>query len=232
MKKIFEQSSERGESKLFLILTVVFGLLMLGLGGGFFWAYTQMNEYKNDVDGKISVAVDAAKTEQKETLTKQFDEDYKKPHDVFTGPANYGSVSFEYPKTWSVYVENDGSDAASGYTAYFNPKFVSRISDTTPYALRVVITNVSFQDATSNIRDAINSGAKLTATNVRLTDASDDPSSNYGKGLRIDGQFRETINGSAVYFDIRGRTLEVFTDHQSFMNDYNNIILKTLKYND
>lgn len=231
MKKIFEKSSEQGEGKLFIILTVVFGVLMLGLGVGFFWAYTQMNEYKSGVDSKVFAAVETAKTEQKTTLEKQFDEDYKKPHDVFTGPVNYGSVSFEYPKTWSVYVEDSGA-SGEGYTAYFNPKFVPKISENTPYALRVAIVNAPLKEVEGIYRDAINSGAKLTATTVRLTDASNDVTSTYGKGIRIDGQFRETINGSAVFFDVRGRTLQIFTDHQSFANDFNNIVLKTLKYND
>jgi hypothetical protein len=231
MRNFFGQGDERGEGKLFLILTVVFGVLMLGLGIGFTWAFMQMNDYKADVEGKISAAVKTAETEQKETLTKQFDEDYKKPHDVFTGPANYGSVSFEYPKTWSVYVDNDGSNG-EGYMAYFNPKLVPKVSEETPYAVRVVILNAPIEEMVEVYRDAINGGAKLTATPVRLADASDDTASTYGKGTRIDGQFRETINGSAVLFDIRGRTLEIFTDHQSFVNDFNNIILKTLKYND
>lgn len=232
MKKIFGLSSERGEGKLFVVLTVVFGVLMLGLGVGFFWAYTQMNQYKTDVEGKISAAVETATSEQKATLDKQFEEDYKKPHNVFTGPANYGSVSFEYPKTWSVYVENDGTNLAEGYSVYFNPNSIPRISQETAYALRVVIVGESFTNITNIYRDAINAGAKLTASNINLTDAKEDANSLYGKGLRVDGQFRETINGSAVFFDIRGRTLELFCDHQSFMPDFNNIILKTLKYND
>jgi hypothetical protein len=231
MKKIFGQNSEQGEGKLFIILTAVFGVLMLGLGIGFFWAYTQMSEAKSDVDGKISTAVKTAKEEQKSTLDKQFDEDYKKPNNVFTGPANYGSVTFEYPKTWSVYVENDGSNG-EGYTAYFNPKSVPKVSEETPYALRVVIYNASLKEMEEIYRDAINSGVKLTATAVRLADASDNTASTYGKGIRLDGQFRETINGSAVLFDIRGRTIAIFTDHQSFVNDFNNTVLKTLKYND
>lgn len=231
MKQIFGQANERGESKLFIILTAVFGVLMLGLGIGFFWAFTQMNDAKTDVDGKISAAVKAAEDSQKATLEKQFDENYKKPNNIFTGPVNYGSVTFEYPKTWSVYVENDGSDG-EGYKAYFNPKLVPKISEETPYALRVAIMNVPRKDVEQMYRDAIASGVKLTATTIRLANASDDTTSNYGKGIRLDGQFRETINGSAVLFDIRGRTLAIYTDHQSFISDFNDTIIKTLKYKD
>ncbi|MCL2451794.1 hypothetical protein FWD20_02885 [Candidatus Saccharibacteria bacterium] len=230
MKRIFEQSNERGESKLFVILTGVFGVLMIGLGVGFFWAFTQMNDYRTDVDGRVSTAVEAAKTEQRTELENEFDERYQRPNVVFTGPANFGSVTFEHPRTWSVYVENDGQDG-SGYAAYFNPGFVPRIDEDTPYALRVEVINSSFKDREEFYRGMIENGAKLTATTVRLADASTDPASAYGKGVRLDGQFRETINGAAVLFDIRGRTLAIYTDKQNYVSEFNNI-LKTLKYND
>jgi hypothetical protein len=221
---------ERGETSMFLVTTIIFAVLAVGLGVGFGWAYVQMTEYKDKTDQKVAAAVAAAKTEQKQADKKQFDEDYKRPNNVFTSPANYGSVSFEYPKTWSVYIEKDGSTGGE-YAAFLNPSSVPTVKNTTPYALRVVVVNQRIDQVLKQYDGKIKQG-QLSASPIRLTGAVDDPNITYGKGTRINGQFEKTINGSAVFFDIRGRTLKIFTDENRFVGDFDNTILKTLKYND
>ncbi|MCL2174249.1 hypothetical protein FWH58_03110 [Candidatus Saccharibacteria bacterium] len=227
--KTSRQSSERGETNVFLIATIIFAVLAVGLGIGFGWAYLQMIDHRDNADEKVAAAVAAAKNEQKQADKKQFDEEYKKPNDVFTGPADYGSVSFEYPKTWSVYIDKDGVNS-SEYVAYFNPGSVPTIKNTTSYALRVAIVNQRIDQVLKQYDNRIKQG-DLTASTIRLADALDDTSSSYGKGTRIDGQFDKTINGAAVFFDIRGRTLQIFTDGPNFKSDFE-AILKTLKYRD
>ncbi|MDR1969812.1 MAG: hypothetical protein LBQ11_00480 [Candidatus Nomurabacteria bacterium] len=222
--------NERGETNMFLITTIIFAVLTVGLGIGFGWAYMQMLSYKDDSDQKVAAAVEIAKNEQKQTDKEQFDEDYKKPNNVFTGPANYGSVSFEYPKTWSVYVENDGSNS-NEYSVYFNPNSVPTVRNTTPYALRIVIVDQKIDQVLMQYDGKIKQG-ELKSSTIKLADAINDPNSSYGKGTRINGQFDQTINGSAVFFDIRGRTLKVFTDSDKFKKDFDETILKTLKYRD
>ncbi|MCL2280498.1 hypothetical protein FWC31_01270 [Candidatus Saccharibacteria bacterium] len=227
--KVSGRYNERGTINPILVGMIIFALLTVGLGIGFGWAYLQMIDYKDQSDQKVAAAVEAAKVEQKEVDKKQFEEDYKRPNSVFTGPVDYGSVSFEYPKTWSVYIDKDGT-TSSEYAAYFYPNTVPTVKNTTPYALRVVISNQKIDQVLKNYESKVKKG-ELTSSTTKLIDANDDPNSSYGKGTRIDGQFDKTINGSAVFFDIRGRTLKVFTDSENFQNDFN-AILKTLKYRD
>ena len=49
------------------------------------------------------------------------------------------------------------------------------------------------------------------------------------EGMRIDGQFGETINGSVVIFKIRDKTLRLYVDSQDFMTDFDTV-LNSLKY--
>jgi len=228
--RIFEQRSERGEANVFLITTIIFAVLAVGLGIGFSWSYLQMLDHRDKADQRVATAVEEAKNKQKQADQKQFDEDYKKPNNIFTSPVNYGSVSFEYPKTWSVYVDKDGN-AGSEYAAYLNPVTVPQVNNTTPYALRVVIVNQKIDQVLKVYESRVKKGDLVSST-VNLADASEDAYSTYGKGTRLDGQFDKTINGAAVFFDIRGRTLKVFTDSKNFINDFNNTVLKTLKYRD
>ena len=230
MKQVFGQSNERGETNTFLVTTIIFAVLAVGLGAGFTWAYLQMNDYKNSSDKKVAAAVEVAKTEQKQADKKQFDEDYKKPNNVFVGPTDYGSVSFEYPKTWSVYVEKDGVSGGE-YAAYLNPVAVPPVKNAAPYALRVVIVSQKIDQVFKQYESKIKKG-ELTSSTVNLSDANTSTNSTYGRGTRIDGQFDKTINGSAVFFDIRGHTLKIFTDNKDFLKDFDNTVLKTLKYRD
>jgi hypothetical protein len=229
--KVLWGHDERGEKSIFLITTVIFAILTIGLGVGFGWSYFQMVDYKDNSDQKVETAVTSAKTEQEEMLRKQFDEDYKLPNNVFTGPADYGSVSFEYPKTWSVYIADDSKDS-NEYLAYFHPVAVPPVNDERPYALRVIIVNRRIDEVLERYEAKIED-RKLKSSPVNLTDAdTDNPKSSYGRGIRLNGQFSETINGSAVLYDIRGRTLMVAVDNKKFMKDFDNTILKTLKYRD
>jgi hypothetical protein len=226
--KNLRKNGELGQVNMFLVTTIIFVVLAIGLGVGFGWSYLKMTDYKDNLDSKIATAIDSAKEEQKRVDTKQFDEDYKKPNNVYTSPANYGSVSFEYPKTWSTYVDNDGS-TGNAYKAYFNPVSVPPVKNTTPYALRVTVVNSEIDTVLKSYEAKIKKG-DLKSSPIKLEGAVDDPNDSYGKGTRIDGQFDKVINGSAVFFDIRGRTLGIFTDTDTFTGDFNNTILKTLKY--
>ena len=226
--KSFRPDRQRGEINMFLITTIIFAVLAVGLGVGFAWAFTQMTDYRDNSQQKVDAAVASAKADQKKQLQAQFDEDYKRPNLTFTGPVDFGSVSFEYPRTWAIHVPKDGTSGGE-FAAYFNPVSVPAINNATPFALRVSIVSQPIEQVLKQYEGKVKKG-DLTSSTVRLTDASEDPSSTYGKGTRLDGQFDKTIYGAAVFFDIRGRTLKIFTDKKDFLNDFNKTILPTLKY--
>jgi hypothetical protein len=48
--------------------------------------------------------------------------------------------------------------------------------------------------------------------------------------MRIDGQISKTSNGSIAIFQIRDKTLSLRTDSQTFIGDFDNVILNSLQF--
>ena len=216
---------ERGESNPFLITTIIFVLLAVGLGVGFGWAYMQMTDYRDNVATKVEAAVKVAKDEQKKADKAEFTEEYKKPNLTYEGPSDSGSVTFSYPKTWAAYIDQDGAGGGD-LSLYFNPKSVPTIRGGTAYALRVTINNQSYGSVLQSYNGQVEAGT-LSAKTIVV--GKTDSFSGY-EGMRIVGQFGDGINGSVVIFKIRDKTLRLYVDSQDFMNDFNSTVLNSLKY--
>jgi len=128
-------------------------------------------------------------------------------------------VKFSYPKTWSVYVERDGAN--NSYEAYFYPLAVPPLSSNTPYALRTSIINNKYESVLAGFNDRLKTGA-LKASPITIAGVD---------GTRLDGAFTNTVRGSMVLFKIRDKTLEVYTQAESYKNDFDGIVLKSLEFN-
>jgi hypothetical protein len=202
-----------------VVATIVLSVLVVGLGGFSFWAYTQYQSYKNDVDPKIAAAVTTAKETQRKEDQKHFDEQEKLPTRQLVGPDDLGRVSVNYPKTWSVYIEKNGQDGQ--FEAYLFPGAVPGVATKTPYALRVTIQDETYERSVADFESQIKAG-KLKATPVKIGKAA---------GTRLDGTFVNDIKGSMVLFKVRDKTLKVYTQSDSFKNDYDKIVLPSLKFN-
>ena len=108
------------------IIIIVVSLIAVTFVGLFIWMFLQYNELNDDINGQINAAVTEAKDEQAAKMEAEFSEREKYPFRTFSGPADYGELTFEYPKTWSVYVAADASNGGD-YTAYFNPVQVDTV---------------------------------------------------------------------------------------------------------
>lgn len=194
------------------VLVVVFGSLSI-------WAFLSYNEQKTDVDGKIAVKEAEAKKAQAEVDEKKFAERDKEPNRTFVGPEDYGRLTFDYPKTWSVYVAKDVAKGGT-YEAYFNPVSVPPVNAQTQYALRVTIEE-------KDIDSVINSYQPLVKKGDLRTSAT---SSDGNNGTRLDGSFSKDIRGAAVIYKIRDKTVTIRADADTFKPDFENLI-KTIKFN-
>lgn len=201
-------------------MIVVMTLLFIIAGSFGIWAYINYSQAKTDVDGKVATAVATAQKKQADEDANKFAEKEKEPNRTFVGPNDYGRVTFDYPKTWSVYEATDVSNGGT-YQAYLNPVVVPPTSGSNQlFALRVTIQ----QSDTSNIIQSYNgrvTSGKLTSSAVTI---------NGVQGTRLDGEFDSNTRGAIVIFKIRDKTLTVQTDSDTFMSDFNNII-KTIKFN-
>ena len=217
---MFRSNDQRGEVNPLLLISIVLTILVLGLGSFSIWAYVNYTDQKNNVDQKISAAVANAKRQQGTEDEAKFAEREKQPTRVFAGPEDLGRVQVNYPKTWSVYVDKDGS-GNSNYEAYFAAGIVPPILSKTPYALRITIENKSYEDVLRVYQELVKKG-DLRSSPVTLQGQT---------GTRLDGKFSKDISGSMVLFKVRDKTLEVYTQSPTFASDYDNIILPSLIFN-
>ena len=209
---------EAGAANPLVISNVLLALLTIVFGGVAIWAYVNYQDQKNNVDAKIEVAVVDAKKVQRADDEKDFFEREKSPNFTFVGPDDLGRVTFKYPKTWSGYVAKASSSA---YEAYLNPGIVPTVGRDIPYALRVIVQTTAYEKILDDYEDQIEKG-ELKSSPVTAGSQS---------GIRLDGTFSKSIQGSMVIFKIRDKTLMIASDATAFRNDFDKTILPTLTFN-
>lgn len=210
----------RDGSKKWLIIAIVFILTtVVALGGGT-WALINYFDQRDNVDAKVTTAVASAVKEQADSDAAAFLEKEKQPFRLFAGPDDYGSLSFQYPKTWSLHVASDASRGGT-YAAYLNPVSVPPIVTAERYGLRVSIEEKDYDRVLDTFKTLVASG-ELQSTSFQL-DADT-------TGTRLDGNFTKDIRGSAVIFKIRDKTVTLRTDAETFKGDFEALI-KTIEYN-
>ena len=212
--------TESGAVNVLLIVVVMVSLIAVGFAVAFFWAFNDRDHYKNDSDALVAAAVATAKSEAQKAFDTTVAEALKQPYVSFSGPADFGSVSFSYPRTWAGYnVEN----SANRYAVYYAPQVVPNTGNKASlFSLRVSIVNQTYETVLKSYESLAISG-KVTVTPI--TTGTD----GFG-GMRVDGTFDDQFHGSAAIFKIRDKTLTLRTDSQDYMNDFNNVVLATLHF--
>lgn len=211
--------SQRGSVSPLLIASVVLGVLLAGSLGFGAWAFVNYMHQKNDVDAIVASEVAEAKQQQSVEDEKSFLEREKSPVRELVGPSDLGKVTVDYPKTWSVYVDKDGSGGT--YFAYLNPGSVKSVSQKQVNAVVISVESKGYEDVLRSFNNDVEKG-DLKATPVTIADQ---------EGTRLDGTFDDNIQGAAVLFKLRDKTLKVAVQSNDYISDFNNIILPSLKFN-
>jgi hypothetical protein len=204
---------------IWLIISILEFVLIAVLAGLLVWLYLTYDDLKTNFDSKTELKVSAAKAEVRKADEIKFIQREKEPYRGFVGPTDYGRVTFDYPKTWSVYIYKDASKGGT-YEAYLNPITVPSVSNSQQFAARVVIEQKDYDKAIASYNSLVKKG-DLKAKSIKVNNIT---------GTRLDGSFTKDIRGSAVLFKIRDKTLTVRTDANAFMSDFNRLIT-TIKFN-
>jgi hypothetical protein len=128
-------------------------------------------------------------------------------------------LTFEYPKTWSVYVPNDAS-RAEDYHAYFNPGLVKVVEDSTVMALRVSIVSTLTDEVKEDYSDKVEDGEMTVSTRIV-------------NGVNVDiftGTVEAEKKGIVCIFKIRDKTAIIQTDALLFSDDFY-AILDKIRFN-
>lgn len=209
------------------IVIIIVSLIAVTFIGLFIWMLVEKNEAQSNLDGKIEVAVAEAKDEQAQKMEAEFLEREKYPFKTFSGPVDYGQLTFEYPKTWSVYVAAAAANSDGDFNAYFNPIQVDAVGKETVNALRVTIRDESFDEVSKEYQKAMDKrNSNLTMTSITI-----------GKNANINAnRYTGTIpntdlSGFIVTFKIRDKTAVLQTDSVLFQSDFDKL-LGTVTFNE
>lgn len=206
---VLKRSKTANRNLIETILLISISLLAVTFIGLFIWKYLEWDAIKTDVDGQVEAAVAMAVAENTTKLEAEFTEREKYPYKTFTGPADYGSLSFEYPKTWNLYISRDASSGGD-FEAYLNPGEVQPVSATTINALRVIIRDTAFDSIVRTYDSSVQSGRLSVITR------------NVGSAVAnvYTGELGTDIHGIVAAFKLRDKTVLLQTDAMLFADEY------------
>ena len=203
------------------IAIVILSLTTAAFAGLFVWKLLDWIDASTNLDAQISYAVSAAVLENETKMEEAFAEREKSPYLTFSGPADYGQLTFSYPKTWSVYVSADASNGGE-YTAYMHPVEISPINGDAVLALRISIRNQSFDSVVSTYDSYVKSG-KMTMNVVNIN-------KNTSTANVYRGTLPNNLVGIVAVMKIRDKTAILQTDSELFSGDFDKI-LQSLTFN-
>ena len=193
-------------------------------------------KWQNLIDNNetnTAIEIEAGKLVQQQEDMKEYAERDKQPWQLFEGvPAGYGALQFQYPKTWSAYVESDGLEGRD-FEAYFRPSEVLPISDPlSRYALRLTIKVKSYEDVVAEY-DALKDELKNNEENpmelntVGRIDTYDGDTMRYDGVLARDG----SISGSVVLIKINNATAILQMDSETYREDFDKVLTTLVRGN-
>ena len=196
------------------VVAIVGGLAAVTFLGLFIWMYIQWTIAKTNVDGQVEVAVASAVNEKTEEMENQFTEREKYPYVIFAGPADYGELTFEYPKTWSMYEAQDASNGGE-YAAYLNPDKVYPVGDNIN-ALRVLIKNQPYESYIQQYDGEVKSG-NMT---VMVRPINGENANVYTGKLPGTNEYQ----GIVAVIKVRDKTIVLQTDSMVFAEEFSKIL--------
>ncbi len=208
-----EEAKKSHRGLIEMIILILVSILAVTFIGLFIWKYLEWNTLKTNFDGEVEKSVAEAVAANTTKLEAEFLEREKYPYKTFAGPADYGSLSFEYPKTWNLYV---GRDAVNGgdYEAYLNPGEVLPVSSNTINALRVTILDQPYDTIVRNYDNSVKNGKlEVETRNIGST-----------VGNVYTGEFSNGIHGVAALFKLRDKTVVLRTDAPLFSEEFYKVL--------
>ena len=199
------------------IALIVF-IFLIGAGAiaGAAYCQSQFSTLNANVMTDRSKRVDDAKAAQKILDDQAYENRNASNTKEFTGPSDFGAITFKYPKSWKVYLENN-DDSNPTYAAYFSPEYVPPTSGGYSFALSFKIVNQEYNKylQTLNQRKLISTQPWNNPNNT-LT------------GSKITGKLDEKAeqpNGSEIVIRVNNYTAIVRTDdYDKYGEDFDEIL--------
>lgn len=215
------QRDQRGEFTLTTLLLIIMSILFVAAASFGIWAFTSRQDYKDNVDKKITAANAIVKKQTQVEDQKLFAEEAKNPLKTYNGPEQYGTVTLQYPKTWSQYVATTGTNGSNGLDTYFAADYVPGITDQNAlFALRVKVVNQQY----TTVARQFSNNKKVTVAPYEL------PKVKGEIGIRVEGQITPKKQGVMIILPVRDKTIQIWTEANELQKDLDNIILPNLTF--
>jgi hypothetical protein len=199
-----------------LIAVTVFGV----------WAFGSRQDYKNNVDAKVAVATKIAQQQAATAETVQLAQAEKRPFNVYRGPEQYGSIVVTYPRTWSGYVDDTNTASSTPVNGFFAPGVVPSLSNAASiFSLQVQVLNQSYAQTVQSL-------SSVGKKNAVTSSAYSLPKLPNIVGVKLVGPLNsgQTANVTMVVLPVRADTIEISTVGNTYLDDFNNVILKNFSF--
>ena len=217
-----KQLNQRGHLNELLIPLILSLLFFVAAGSFGAWAFMSRQDYKNNVDEKVTAAVTVAEQKTSTAKDNEFLEKEKLPLHQYSGPAAFSSVMVMYPKTWSAYV-SEKSSGSTPVDAYFHPGFVPAADNSVSYALRVQVLDASYASVVKNYDSNVKNGKLKAAAYIPAKVSS-------VTGLRLDGEIAPNKQGAMVIVPVRDKTIKIWTESKDFVGDFDTNVLPNYSF--
>ena len=197
------------------IVLIIFIFLLGGAAiGGAAYCQSRYTELSEKVNSARSVQISKIKEETKIIDDKAYEKRAANQYREFTGPSDFGSITFKYPKEWSIYLHNN-SDSNPTYEAYFGQDYVPPVGQGSNFALSFKLVNQSYDAYVKQFE-----GKKLSSTSAF--------SAHGLSGIKVTGKLDENANqpdGAEVIIRVNSYTAIIRTDdYQEYGNEFDAVI--------
>jgi len=220
---IMKNIAQAGTINILLSPLVLVVLLFFAAAGFAFQESSQVQHYKNNVDQIVAQKADDARLQVSQQKDKEFAQKEKYPYATYKGPSPFGSISIQYPKTWSAYV-SDQLQGSSPVTGYCYPLLVPAAElPTNSYALGVQVTQQSYNAVLQQYRGFVQQKTVTVQPYVS-------PNVPNVVGSRLDGAIQPQKQGAMIIMPLRDQTLQIWTESADFKPDFDNIVLPNFTF--
>ncbi len=204
---------------------IISGFLVIIFAVLFIWAFEGRQNYKNNDQILINQAVAQAKATQLKIDNANFAVQSELPLTSYVGPEQYGSISIQYPKNWSAYINT--TDSNYPIDGYFSPGILSTVSDSNSlnFALR-------FRVNPSPYATLLQQYDSLQQSNLVSITAYSLPKVPSVVGIKVVGEMLENSQkqSTEIILPLRNESLEIWTEGSQFLNIFNTQILPNITF--
>lgn len=213
----YKHAEQGSASGLFLVIMTLGFVFATAFG---IWAFVGMQENKTNLDKKIAAATEVAVQKAESDKDAEFAELEKNPFRKYTGSQTYGTLTFEFPKSWNAYVEEKSRDVLLNF--YAHPGVIPGLGDNVNFAFRTQIIDTPYQKKLDEFEKSQKNG-DVTIEPYRL------PKVDGVLGVMIKGKVSKDKQGQMVLVPQRDKTFMFWTESPEYAADFGKI-LETLTF--